>query len=211
MAKAVLSKSGLQKERENLRLYRKVLPSLDLKRRQLLGEHKRSERALAELEAELEAFPGTVAQELPMLGAGAVDLAGLVTVKAVNTGTENVVGVRVPAFENIDFELAPYALLGKPHWVDLAVERLRAFAELKARGDVARQRAEVLRQATRKITQRVNLFEKILIPGAETNIRKIQIYLADAERAAVVQSKIAKTKTRRLKEAEDAEAERGAA
>ena len=42
------------------------------------------------------------------------------------------------------------------------------------------------------MTQRTNLFEKILIPRARENIRKIQIHLADADRAAVVRSKITK-------------------
>ena len=54
------------------------------------------------------------------------------------------------------------------------------------------QRVFILERAVRKITQRTNLFEKILIPEAKGNIRKIQIYLADAERAAVIRSKITK-------------------
>ncbi len=200
MAKVVLSKSGLQKERENLKLYRKVLPSLDLKRRQLMGEQKKAEHELEAMEDEFTAFPEKVARELPMLAADAVDLTGLVTVKEFRTGIENVVGVKLPILEAVDFEMAAYSLLGRPHWVDLAVKRLRDYAELKARHDVARERVETLRQAARKITQRVNLFEKILIPQAETNIKRIQIFLADAERAAVVQSKIAKTKGRKRRE-----------
>ena len=46
-----------------------------------------------------------------------------------------------------------------------------------------------------------HLFEKILVPGAVENIKRIQIFLADAERAAVVQSKIAKSKARKLRQA----------
>ena len=76
MAKLVLSKSGLQKERDNLKLSRKVLPSLDLKRRQLLGEQKRAEHELAAMLDEFESFPRQVSRELPMLGAGAGDLGG---------------------------------------------------------------------------------------------------------------------------------------
>jgi V/A-type H+-transporting ATPase subunit D len=45
-----------------------------------------------------------------------------------------------------------------------------------------------------KVTQRVNLFDKVLIPQAEANIRRILVYLGDAERAAVVGAKIAKGK-----------------
>ena len=202
MGKAILSKSGLQKERDNLHLYRKVLPSLDLKRRQLLGEQKKAEHQLAEIEGQFEGFPGRVARELPMLATDAVKLEGLLTVREIRTGLENVVGVKLPVLEELDFEVADYSLLGKPHWVDLAIRRLRDYAELKARHEVARERVEILRKAARKITQRVNLFDKILIPEAEGNIKRIQIYLADAERAAVVQSKIAKTKGRKRREEE---------
>jgi V/A-type H+-transporting ATPase subunit D len=48
--------------------------------------------------------------------------------------------------------------------------------------------------AVRRVTQRVNLFEKVLIPNAKRNIARIQIFLSDVERAAVVTSKIAKGK-----------------
>ena len=46
MAKLVLSKSGLQKQRENMRLYERVLPSLELKRMQLTAELKRAQEQL---------------------------------------------------------------------------------------------------------------------------------------------------------------------
>ena len=52
--------------------------------------------------------------------------------------------------------------------------------------------------AVRKVTQRVNLFDKVLIPRARKHIERIRIHLSDAERAAVVRSKIAKGK--RLKQ-----------
>ena len=59
---------------------------------------------------------------------------------------------------------------------------------------VERRRLALLDEAVRKVTQRVNLFEKVLIPRTKEHIRKIRIYLSDAERAAVVRSKIAKRK-----------------
>jgi V/A-type H+-transporting ATPase subunit D len=57
---------------------------------------------------------------------------------------------------------------------------------------VAKERVRRLDYAVRRITQRVNLFEKILIPTAKKNIKRIQIFLGDAERSAIVRSKIAK-------------------
>jgi V/A-type H+-transporting ATPase subunit D len=76
--------------------------------------------------------------------------------------------------------------------VDILVDQLKQMVEQKTRIDVAAERVRLLEQAERRITQRVNLFDKILIPTAKKNIKKIQIYLADAERAAVVRSKITK-------------------
>ena len=87
-----------------------------------------------------------------------------------------------------------YALLGRPHWVDPVVDALRTAVELRLQLQIAEQRLALLSQAVRKITQRVNLFDKVLIPQTQANIKKIRIYLSDAERAAVVNSKIAKRK-----------------
>lgn len=196
MAKANLSKSGMQKERENLKLYRKVLPSLDLKRRQLMGEQKRAESELDNLKRQIDDLKSGVAKQLPMLGARSADITGIVTIKAVHEKIENVVGVKLPAFESIDFEIRDYSKLGKPHWVDLVIRRLQEHAELDARYNIMAGRVSHLDKAVRKVTQRINLFQKILIPQAEENIRRIRIFLADRERAAVVQSKIAKAKGR---------------
>ena len=44
------------------------------------------------------------------------------------------------------------------------------------------------------ITQRVNLFEHVLIPTAQANIKKIRTALGEEEMQAVVRSKIAKRK-----------------
>jgi V/A-type H+-transporting ATPase subunit D len=78
--------------------------------------------------------------------------------------------------------------------VDVLVDRLREAAALRIRAEVAGERVRILSQAVRRVTQRVNLFERILIPNAKRNIQRIQIFLGDIERAAVVTSKLAKAK-----------------
>ena len=65
---------------------------------------------------------------------------------------------------------------------------------LRIEHQVSLRRVEMLEVAARRITQRVNLFEKVLIPRAQDNIRRISIFLSDQERAAVVRSKISKGK-----------------
>jgi len=192
MAKLTLSKSGLQKQREDMRLYERVLPSLDLKRMQLSAELKRARQQLAEAEAEVEKLNKRVADQLPMLANRAIDVSGLVQVESFQIEEENLVGVKLPALVEVKCTVRPYSMLAKPHWVDVLVDQLKQMVEQKTRVQVAAERVRLLEQAERRITQRVNLFDKILIPTAKKNIQKIQIYLADVERAAVVRSKLTK-------------------
>jgi V/A-type H+-transporting ATPase subunit D len=192
MAKLNLSKSGLQKQRDDLRLYERVLPSLDLKRMQLSAELKRARQQLAEAKAEVEKLNKQVAEQLPMLANRDIEVSGLVQVEAFRIEEENLVGVKLPKLVEVKCRVAEYSMLAKPHWVDMLVEQLKHMVEQKTRVEVSAERVRLLEQAERRITQRVNLFDKILIPTAKKNIKKIQIYLADAERAAVVRSKITK-------------------
>ena len=194
MAKLQLSKSALAKEQKSLRTYQRFLPSLDLKRQQVMAEKAKAERALAERRREIEALRKEAGETLPMLALSEVELTGLVTLTGVKIGSENVVGTHLPRLEDIEVEVRPYAYLGRPPWVDRTVEILREMLELRIRAQVEERRVALLAQAVKTVTQRVNLFDKVLIPEARGNIKRIQIYLSDMETAAVVRSKIAKKK-----------------
>ncbi len=194
MAKLKLSKSALQQERNQLKLYQRTLPSLDLKRRQLSVELTKARAEHAEAQRAVDELETTIGQQLPMLAHPDVEVGGLVTMKSFELGEENVVGVRLPILEQIECSVEDYSLLAKPAWVDLLVERLKEAAEQRTRVLVAAERVRILEVQEKRVTQRVNLFDKILIPTAKKNIQRIQIFLGDGERAAVVRSKLAKGK-----------------
>lgn len=194
MARVPLSKSQLAREKENLTSYQRYLPALDLKRQQLMAERNRARREVARLQAALQAAIAAAGAAVPMLADRRVGLDGLVRLQAVRLATQNVAGVRLPRVETIAVEVRPYGRLVRPHWVDAVITRLEAALRLRAEVQVARQRVELLDRAALKITQRVNLFEKILIPETRENIRRINVYLGDAERAGVVAAKLAKGK-----------------
>jgi V/A-type H+-transporting ATPase subunit D len=84
--------------------------------------------------------------------------------------------------------------MATPHWVDNVVAILKEMLELKVLVKVNKQRLALLEKAVQTITQRVNLFDKVLIPQTEANIKRIKIYLSDEQMASVVRSKIAKRK-----------------
>jgi len=177
-----------------MKLYEKLLPSLDLKRKQLTAEQKKAQKKLAEKEIKVREATRRIGEELPMLAFKEIQTSGLLKIKKVHITEENIVGVHLPTLEKIDFEIADYSFFTKPQWIDALVDKLKNAAYLRLDVIIARERVKRLAIAVRRLTQRVNLFEKKLIPEAKENIKKIRIFLGDAERSAVIRSKLAKAK-----------------
>jgi len=73
-------------------------------------------------------------------------------------------------------------------------EVLHEMLELRIHAQIGERRVALLETAVKTVTQRVNLFDKVLIPQAQQDIKRIKIYLSDMETAAVVRSKMAKNK-----------------
>lgn len=198
MSRRPLNKSALARAERDLATYERFLPALDLKRQQLMAERARARRELEEAAEAAARAPAEAADRLPMLANRQMELSGLVRLKRVSFGSENVAGTRLPTLAAVEVEAAPYGFLGRPHWVDRLVEELRRAIETRVAHRVAQERVERLEAAVRTVTQRVNLFDKVLIPRTRADIARIRIFLGDAEKAAVVRSKIAKSKHARV-------------
>lgn len=194
MPRLTFSKASLQKQSANLRRYRQYLPSLDLKRQQLIAERTKAMAKLAELEQAIQTCLQFVNANLPMLSSTIPNLTDLVKVTQVDIGSENIVGVNLPVLNNLQLIVKEYSTYCRPHWVDQAVVQLKIMMELKVKQRIYSQRVSVLEKAVKKVSQRVNLFDKVLIPNAQQNIRKIRIFLSDAERAGVIRAKLTKQK-----------------
>lgn len=194
MAKLKLSKQSLHHQQEQLKLYKRLLPSLDLKRRQLTMEAQKAQEEHAVAVAQIDTLETRIGEELPMLADEGLHLRDLVVVKGYKLGEQNIVGVRLPVLESLDCQVAEYSPLATPAWLDILVQRLKDAKTSRLRAEIAAQRLDILRLQLRRVTQRVNLFDKILIPTAHRNIQRIRIYLGETERAAVVTSKLAKSK-----------------
>jgi V/A-type H+-transporting ATPase subunit D len=194
MAKLALNKSSLAHQQQQLKTFKRFLPSLDLKRRQLIGERAKAQRAIAKTREKLEHMASVVGEKLPMLANTYVDLTNIVQITGVVVNEENVMGTRLPKLAKVEVAVAHYGYMAKPHWVDKLVDYLQVVLELRVRVQVEERRLALLEDAVRTITQRVNLFDKVLIPRTQQNIKRIQINLSDAERTAVGRAKIAKRK-----------------
>ena len=194
MPQLALNKTSLTRETRQLDTYQRFLPSLDLKRRQLIAERNKARRQVAATEAEIDGLEASAGEAIPMAADRRLDLDGLVKVERVEVGEENLVGLRLPVLIDVQLRRVEYSLLARPHWVDALASLLETLLQLRIRLHLERQRLEVLEAAVKKITQRVNLFDKVLIPKARDNIRRIRIKLSDTEKAAIVNAKIAKRK-----------------
>jgi V/A-type H+-transporting ATPase subunit D len=194
MATIALSKSSLQQQRNRLRLFQRFLPSLELKRQQLTAEYRKALQVLAEAEQGADQASHLLTGLLPILGSSSMKLSGLIRVRRIDVAEEDILGLRLPTLRAAEFDVADYSLLATPFWIDDLVTCLKEVLTYRIRLQVYRQRAARMQGAVRRVTQRVNLFDKVLIPDAKRSIARIQIFLSDVERAAVVTSKIAKAK-----------------
>ncbi|MGD2279031.1 MAG: V-type ATP synthase subunit D [Candidatus Omnitrophota bacterium] len=193
MAKIRLTKNELKKQKDELKRYTQYLPTLLLKKQQLQIEILKIHRQMEEIKKEKAFLKAQVYKWVDVFNEK-VGIEELAALDKIETREGNIAGVDIPVFEKALFKEKEYDLARTPLWVDYGIEALKKTITLNARTEVLMKQDELVREELRITTQRVNLFEKVKIPEARENIRKIQIYLGDMQTAAVVTGKIAKEK-----------------
>ena len=119
----------------------------------------------------------------------------LLEVKEVSMGKEKVAGVSTPVLKDIQFIRHAFSLFNRPAWFPAGMELLKQWIELALQHKVMLQKVKVLEFARKKTTQKVNLYEKVQIPGYKDAIRKIERYLEDEENLAKAAQKIVKKRS----------------
>jgi V/A-type H+-transporting ATPase subunit D len=115
-------------------------------------------------------------------------------VPKIEAARVNVVGVVVPVIQAVRFKRAELDFFAEPMWLTEGLDMLEHLVRLRLDLTALAERLERLRDELRVTTQRVNLFEKVKIPEARDNIRRIRIFMGDEQTAAVARAKIAKGK-----------------
>lgn len=195
MAEIKLTKNELRAQQMRLAQLEKYLPTLQLKKAMLQAEvHdtrleiERLQQELKQQRLQVEAYSGLLVTRT------SIHPLDVIKIRQVRKRYENIAGVEVPYFEGVDFEDFTYSLFETPPWVDAAILGLRNLAEKREHIKVVEEQKRALEKELREVSIRVNLFEKILIPRANVNIKKIKVFLGDQELAAVSQAKVAKAK-----------------
>lgn len=205
MAEIKLTKNELRAQEKKLGQLEKYLPTLQLKKAMLQSEIFDARVEIKQCKEALEKTFAIIEEYSPLLSAHiTINLEDVAKINHVGKRYENIAGVEVPYFESITFEEISYSLFDSPPWIDSVIDGLRSVAEAKVRVLIAEEKRDALEKELRMVSIRVNLFEKILIPRAKKNIKKIKVFLGDQELAAVSRAKVAKNIIEQNKEEEKA-------
>lgn len=192
--KPKFNKTALKQQRDALAKYQKFLPILQLKKMQLQLVLRQLEPVVEAKRQELKQVVEAARSWAALLSDPTVDLEQYLSVAEVITDRDNIAGVEVPEFKQVAFVAARYSLFATPAWLDQAVDGLKQLISAREEVKVLLTKERLLKEELRTTTQRVNLFEKKLIPELKENIRRIKIFLGDDETAAVGRAKLAKGK-----------------
>ncbi|MEH6616347.1 MAG: V-type ATP synthase subunit D [Porticoccus sp.] len=192
MSKLRFNKSELRRISQDLDTYHQFLPALKLRRSQLLEVKGQLHSDLREGEQRLNTHRQSMTSQLSMMGCAKLHINRMLKVSDLQISWENVAGIALPTLERVDFDLIDYDFFTTPDWLEFALGCARKLVETQLQLKTLAERGRLLGIAITKTTQRINLFETVLIPDAEEDCRKIKIYLSDEATGAVVRSKLAK-------------------
>ncbi len=193
------NKTSLAELDKQLKIRSKALPTIKSKESALRLEVKKAKDSVVEY--------NTIMDELIMRHDYMVALWGefesdLLSVKDVELGEMKIAGVRIPVLKEVIFEEKKYNLFSAPLWTADGVALLKELASVGLEREVYSRRTELLDHARKKTTQKVNLYEKVQIPGYEGAILKIKRFLEDEENLSKSSQKIVKTRHERQNEEE---------
>lgn len=185
------NKTSLQGLEKNLKMRERSLPTIKNKESALRMEVKRAKddvkKADAALEAAIASYQGMHALWNEFDGS-------LLSVRDVEVGLRKIAGTRIPEIGEVLFEERPYSLFQAPKWYADGIALLKDMARLGIKRDFLDMKLDLLEYARKKTTQKVNLFEKVQIPGYQDAILKIKRYMEDEENLSKSSQKIVKTR-----------------
>ncbi len=184
------NKTSLQVLEKQLKIRKRTLPIIKSKESALRVEVKKCRDDLTRLESELE---NSITRYDSMFALWNEFDASLVRVKDVSLNVRKIAGTRIPVLDKVDFEVAPFSLFSRPKWYYDGIGILQDLARAAILCEFTTAKLALLEKARKKTTQKVNLFEKVQIPGYEDAIRKIKRFMEDEENLSKSSQKILKS------------------
>ena len=183
------NKTSLNNLGKQLKVRQKALPTLQNKESALRIEVRKakdySDKLVADLNASMQQYDYLAAlwNEFEP---------SLISITDVDLITAKVAGVKVPELKDIHYEIHEFNAFAKPAWYADGVKILKELTRLGIESEVYQYKCRILDYQRKKTTQKVNLYQKVQIPGYKEAIRKIKRYMEDEENLSKASSKIVK-------------------
>lgn len=191
------NKTSLQQLEKQLKMRVRTLPIIKNKESALRMEVKKCKAEVAALECRLEEQIG---EYETMFALWSEFMPSIVGVKDVDMGVKKIAGVRVPVLNRVELKVEPFSMFNSPKWYYDGIALLRGLAQTAIEREFAQAKLDLLEFSRKKTTQKVNLFEKVQIPGYEDALRKIKRFMEDEENLSKSSQKILKTLQEKRKE-----------
>lgn len=183
------NKTSLNDLNKQLKVRQRALPSIKSKESALRLEVNKSKDAALNLSKLLTQTIESY-KEMELLW-GEFD-PSLVIVQDIDLKVLKIAGVRVPVLNQILFDEKKFSVFNRPFWYADGINILKELATIGIQQEIATTKMILLDKARKKTTQKVNLYEKVQIPGYETAIRKIKRFMEDEENLSKAGQKIVK-------------------
>ena len=185
------NKTSLQGIEKQLKMRVRALPTIKNKESALRMEVKKAKDEAKELK---QKFEEQINSYEKMAALWNEFEPSLVSVQDVLLSTRKIAGVRIPMLDGMDFATRPFSVFNSPKWYLDGIHLLKTLAKTGVEHEFCVMKIDLLEHARKKTTQKVNLFEKMQIPGFEDAIRKIKRFMEDEENLSKSSQKIMKSK-----------------
>lgn len=191
------NKTALQSLNKQLDIRLRALPTLKNKEAALRIEVKKAKDKTSVLEKELNQ---KIELHFDSVGLWNEYFTELVAISDVEISSKKIAGVKIPIMRNVIFKEEEFSLFEKPKWFPKGISFIKEIATILTKQEFFIRKMVLLDHARRKTTQKVNLYEKVQIPGYEDAILKIKRFLEDEENLSKSAQKIVKKRQQKQKE-----------
>ena len=185
------NKTSLGELNKQLKIRKNALPTIKSKESALRMEVKRAKDSALAYRKELDELIARYDYMVQLWGEFDCDL---IRIEDVVLASQKIAGVCIPILNDIVYKEKAYDLFSAPVWYAEGIRVLKQMSRLGIEFEIYNRKMELLDYARRKTTQKVNLYEKVQIPGYEDAIRKIKRLMEDEENLSKSAQKIVKTR-----------------
>ncbi|MDR2680013.1 MAG: V-type ATP synthase subunit D [Tannerella sp.] len=193
------NKTSLQGLEKQLKIRERALPTIKSKENALRLEVKRTKDEMKALEDKLE---NDIRSYESMSALWSEFDPALITVEDVALSSKKIAGVITPVLGGITFSVKPFSMFSCPSWFIDGITVLKTLAKTGIEIEFTGLKMNMLERARRKTTQKLNLFEKVQIPGYKDAILKIKRFMEDEESLSKSSQKIMRANQEKRKKEE---------